>query len=226
MYGNERVLASNLCRQFYGLGWVSGTGGGISIRLDDGNILIAPSGVQKEHIHPDDFFVINLEGEIVHPGPRGTKVSECAPLFLNAFKKRDAGAVIHSHSINSVLATRISGLSNKNIDTMWVEHALKHLPTKFETYGFEMVKGLRGKGFKDRVVVPIIENTNKECDLATSMAEAMDAFQDVDAVLVRSHGLYVWGTDWKQAKAQAECLDYLFDITVKLVQMGLDPRPG
>ena len=34
---------------------------------------------------------------------------------------------------------------------------------------------------------------------------------------------YVWGdTVWK-AKTQAESLDYLFELGVKMVQLGLDP---
>ena len=34
---------------------------------------------------------------------------------------------------------------------------------------------------------------------------------------------YVWGdTVWK-AKTQAESLDYLFELAVKMVQLGLDP---
>jgi ribulose-5-phosphate 4-epimerase/fuculose-1-phosphate aldolase len=40
----------------YNLGWVTGTGGGISIKLDD-EIYIAPSGVQKERIQIDDIFI-------------------------------------------------------------------------------------------------------------------------------------------------------------------------
>jgi ribulose-5-phosphate 4-epimerase/fuculose-1-phosphate aldolase len=47
-------LIPSLLRQFYTLGWVTGTGGGISVRKGD-RIFIAPSGVQKErvvvHIH-------------------------------------------------------------------------------------------------------------------------------------------------------------------------------
>ena len=40
-------LICTLCRNFYSQGWVTGTGGGISIVKDD-HIFIAPSGVQKE----------------------------------------------------------------------------------------------------------------------------------------------------------------------------------
>ena len=54
------------------------------------------------------------------------------------------------------------------------------------------------------------------------MAEAMAAHPDVDAVLVRGHGVYAWGRDWVQAKTQAECLDYLFRAVVEAHRLGLD----
>ncbi len=53
-------LISTLCQEFYRQGWVSGTGGGISIREGD-RIYMAPSGVQKERIAAEDIFV--LDGE-------------------------------------------------------------------------------------------------------------------------------------------------------------------
>ena len=52
------TLICELCRQFYGLGWVSGTGGGISIRDAEG-VWIAPSGVQKERLEPDQVFLVS-----------------------------------------------------------------------------------------------------------------------------------------------------------------------
>lgn len=48
---DTRVLISDLCRQFYNLGWVSGTGGSITIKAHDDSIpkpqqliLMSPSG--------------------------------------------------------------------------------------------------------------------------------------------------------------------------------------
>ena len=50
---------SDLCRRFYTLGWVTGTGGGVSIRHGD-HIFLAPSGVQKEMMQPTDMFVMDF----------------------------------------------------------------------------------------------------------------------------------------------------------------------
>jgi methylthioribulose-1-phosphate dehydratase len=62
-----------------------------------------------------------------------------------------------------------------------------------------MIKGVRVGGTKaalsylDTLEVPIIENTPNEEDLKDSMADAMLRHPDAAAVLVRRHGIYVWG---------------------------------
>lgn len=59
-------------------------------------------------------------------------------------------------------------------------------------------------GYSDTLTIPIIENTAHEEDLTGSLEKAMDAYPDTCAVLVRRHGVYVWGdTVWK-AKTQCE----------------------
>lgn len=49
-------------------------------------------------------------------------------------------------------------------------------------------------------MVPIIENTPEEKDLKERMAKAMEEYPDSCAVLVRRHGVYVWGETWEKAK--------------------------
>lgn len=193
----------SLCRQFYDQGWVSGTGGGISIREGD-RVYMAPSGVQKERLSPSDLFVLDEAGQVLESPAGSSKVSACAPLFFNAFRLRDAGAVLHSHSVNAMLATLLFE------DAFRVTH-------------LEMMKGITGVGFHDELVVPIIENTAHEHELADSMAAAIEANPKSHAVLVRRHGVYVWGADWVQAKTHAECYDYLFEAAVKMRQLGIDP---
>lgn len=49
-------------------------------------------------------------------------------------------------------------------------------------------------------MVPIIENTPFEEDLKDRMAEVIKEYPETCAVLVRRHGVYVWGDTWQQAK--------------------------
>lgn len=53
-------------------------------------------------------------------------------------------------------------------------------------------------------------------------SEATQARYSFTVQKVRHHGVYIWGKDWIQAKTQAECYDYLFEIAVKMAGMGMD----
>ena len=55
------------------------------------------------------------------------------------------------------------------------------------------------------------------------MANAMNDFPEASAVLVRRHGIYVWGKTWQSAKSMCECFDYLCDIAVRMKSIGIDP---
>ena len=202
----QRVLV-DLCRHFYHLGWATGTGGGVSVR-EGGRVYMAPSGVQKERISEQDIFVLDERGEVIEaPKRAGLKVSECSSLFYNAYRLREAGAVLHSHSIHAMLVTLLGS-------------------DVFECTEIEMIKGLEGHGYYDQVQVPIIDNTARECHLAERMAQAMEAYPKSHAVLVRRHGVYIWGRDWVHAKTQAECYHYLFEAALRMRQLGLDARRG
>ncbi|XP_012463713.1 probable bifunctional methylthioribulose-1-phosphate dehydratase/enolase-phosphatase E1 isoform X2 [Gossypium raimondii] len=87
----------------------------------------------------------------------------------------------------------------------------------------EMIKGIQGHGYYDELVIPIIENTAYENDLTDSLAKAIEVYPKTTAVLVRHHGIYVWGDSWISAKTQAECYHYLFDAAaIKHHHLGLD----
>jgi ribulose-5-phosphate 4-epimerase/fuculose-1-phosphate aldolase len=88
-------LICELCRQFHVAGWVTGTGGSISIR-DGENIYMTPSGVQKERIQPDEIFTVDIKGDVTEApvqkaGCNAPKLSDCSPLFLHAYQQRNAG---------------------------------------------------------------------------------------------------------------------------------------
>ncbi|HVU05259.1 MAG TPA: methylthioribulose 1-phosphate dehydratase [Polyangiaceae bacterium] len=204
---NPGARVVELCRLFYDLGWASGTGGGMSIR-DKGKIYVAPSGVQKERLSESDLYVLSESGEVLEaPRDASLRPSACTPLFLKAYALRGAGAVIHSHGMYAMLATVISG---------------RH----FECTELEMIKGIADHGYFDRLAVPIVENTAHEADLAESLGRAIEENPRTHAVLVRRHGVYVWGKDWVQAKTHAECYHYLFEAVVRMRELGVVHEGG
>ncbi|XP_021290401.1 probable bifunctional methylthioribulose-1-phosphate dehydratase/enolase-phosphatase E1 2 isoform X7 [Herrania umbratica] len=181
-----KALVAELCQHFYPLGWLSGTGGSITIRVHDGSIprqhqliVMSPSGVQKERMVADGMYVLSSDGFIMSTPSlklypyQPPKCTDCAPLFMK----------------------------------------ITHM---------EMIKGIQGHGYHDELVVPIIENTAHEGELTESLTEAMRAYPKTTAILVRNHGVYIWGDSWISTKTQAECYHYLFDAAIKLYQLGLD----
>lgn len=78
-----------------------------------------------------------------------------------------------------------------------------------------MIKGVRVGGtgpalsYLDTLVVPIIENTPFEEDLRDSMAETMKKYPDAPGVLVRRHGVYVWG---RYRSYRDHCVDSFLNV--------------
>jgi methylthioribulose-1-phosphate dehydratase len=199
-----RNLICDLMAKFYNLGWCSGTGGGISIyNKDNETIYMAPSGVQKESLEPCDIFELHRNGTIKSSPINDLRLSECAPLFQILFDMRDAGAVLHSHALETVLIGR-------------------KFEKEFTITNMEMIKGITGHKNTDLLIVPIIENTEKESQLTERLKMAVLAYPNTYAVLVRNHGIYVWGENWKKAKQYAECYHYLFSASIRLMELGLN----
>lgn len=142
------------------------------------------------------------------------KPSACTPLFYAAFK-RGAGCCIHTHSQWAVLVTLL------------VER--DHGPEAcFEIEQIEQIKGIpKGRdkvgnlGYYDRLRIPIIENTAHEEDLTGSLEVAMERYPDAYAVLVRRHGIYVWGDNVHKAKTQCESIDYILQLAVEMKKLSL-----
>jgi methylthioribulose-1-phosphate dehydratase len=209
-----QTVIVELMKLYYSQGWVSGTGGGISIKQND-KVYMAPSGVHKERIKEEEIYVLDADtgDKQVYYDPNTNenklqgvqyKISACKPLFYLAYNMRGAGAVIHSHAASTFLATLL-------------------FDTEFKVTHLEMIKGIRGHGYHDTLVVPIIENTAHECDLADSMEAAIQKYPNTFAVLVKRHGVYIWGKDWVECKTHAEVYHYIFDAAVRMKQLGFDP---
>jgi len=126
--------------------------------------------VQKERMTPDQMFTLAIDGTIIsRPADSTLRPSDCTSLFMGAIRLRNAGAVIHSHSIHAVIATLL-------------------FDREFDISDLEMIKGIEGMGYHDRLVVPIIENTSRESDLASSLETAILAMERRTYSCLRTKG--------------------------------------
>ncbi|XP_074660259.1 putative methylthioribulose-1-phosphate dehydratase [Tubulanus polymorphus] len=212
---HPKVWIPALCRKYYNEGAMAATAGSITSRLGN-EIYIAPSGVQKEKIKADDLFIQTVDGvDIYIPRARNEhnkpKKSACTPLFLLAYKFKNANAVIHTHSINSVKVTMLFAGTEFRITHQEIIKA--------------MIKCHSGTYYRydEELVIPIIENAPREDLLEGAMHKAMDDYPMASAVLVRRHGVFVWGPSLEKAKIMYEALDYLFETAIFMKQCNIDP---
>ena len=203
---------------------MTGTGGAIALMKDDGNILVTPSGLLKETVTNDDLFTLNLEAEVLnHPQTYESKLkySSCFPNFQHIFKvppeyhrnsslvcvhqfRQDTRAIFHTHSALAVIASLALGPG---------QH--------FRCSNLQMVKAMRGHKWSDTVRIPVIGNKDSEDAIAVDLETAVRANPGVDAVIIRGHGLYVWAPTWQMAKVRIEALEWLFEIKIECMKLGL-----
>jgi methylthioribulose-1-phosphate dehydratase len=197
-----RELLVELLGVFYTRNWVSGTGGGICGPAGGGRLLIAPTGVHKERVRPDEFFVVDpANGNVVsRPENDALRPSDCTSIFCLAVRERAAQSVVHSHALSAVLAGDLAGTRD-------------HV----EIRDLEMLKGIRGVGNRDVHLLPVIRNTPHEPELVDDLRRVLDdaRFESAFGVIVADHGAYIWGDDVWEAKRHAEVYHYLFEAVVR-----------
>lgn len=77
-------------------GLVQGTWGNISIRLDDKNMLVTPSGIDYERLTADDMVKVEIHTLAYEGENKPTSEKELhAEIYRN---RKDVGAIIHTHS--------------------------------------------------------------------------------------------------------------------------------
>jgi methylthioribulose-1-phosphate dehydratase len=208
-----RELLVGLLRDFHTRGWVSGTGGGICGPADGGGLLLAPTGVHKELVRPDEFFTVDpSDGHVTHePDRAGLRPSECNSIFCLTHRSRGAWSVVHSHGLSAVLAGDLAA-----------DAGLDHLAIR----DLEMLKGIPGVTNADIHLVPVIRNTPRESELVGQLEDvfADPRFAGAYAVIVRDHGAYIWGDDVMDAKRHTEVYHFLFEATVARRGRHLEDR--
>jgi methylthioribulose-1-phosphate dehydratase len=98
--GEEGKLREELCEAMAAIhqrGWCDGTGGNFScvLKREPLLLLMAPSGVDKGRVQPQELIVVDGEGQVRLGSGRASAETL---LHLAIVKETGAGAVLHTHS--------------------------------------------------------------------------------------------------------------------------------
>jgi methylthioribulose-1-phosphate dehydratase len=182
-------------RAFYARGWVLGTSGNFSavVSRDPLRLAITSSSVDKGGLTADHILQIDDQGNVLEGSGRPSAETL---LHLAVVRLREAGAVLHTHSVwSNILSDAYSADGGLSID------------------GYEMLKGLDGVATHEhREWVPIIENSQDMTRLAGSVEETLEHHLDAHGFLLRRHGLYTWGKNIAEAKRHVEILEFLLEV--------------
>ncbi|MFZ9270411.1 MAG: acireductone synthase [Prochlorococcaceae cyanobacterium] len=175
-------------------GWCDGTGGNFSCVLQQEplHMLMAPSGVAKGSVPPEQLIVVDGHGQLLRGSGR---TSAETLLHLAIVNVTGAGAVLHTHSQAATLLSQRVG---------------RHHPGELVLEGLEMLKGLEGiKTHATAVALPVLPNDQ---DLTRLSAAAEPLLADAPCgLLIAGHGLYAWGADLAAAQRHLEILEFLLE---------------
>ena len=195
---NFAKLAQQLAllgRGFYLRGWVLGTSGNFSavVSRDPLRLAITSTGLDKGNLTSAHFLEMDANSKVI----RGKgKPSAEALLHLAIVRSREAGAVLHTHSVWS---TVLSGA-----------HAAEG---GVALQGYEMLKGLEGvRTHEHREWLPILENSQDMAGLSQVVSKTLSERPGIHGFLLRGHGLYTWGANLEEAKRHFEILEFLMEV--------------
>jgi methylthioribulose-1-phosphate dehydratase len=185
-------------RSYFSRGWVLGTSGNFSavVSREPLRLAITSTGLDKGKLAPAQFLEMDADLRIIRG--KGRPSAE-ALLHLAIVRVREAGAVLHTHS---VWGTVLSGA-----------HAAKG---GVLLEGYEMLKGLEGvRTHEHREWLPVLENSQDMADLSQVVSKTLNEQPAIHGFLLRGHGLYTWGASLQEAKRHVEILEFLMEALVR-----------
>jgi len=173
-------------------GWVGGSAGNLSARLDDETIAITRSGVHKGRLKAADIIEVRLDGGAVE---QGTKPSAETLLHCQLYRLfPPIGAVLHGHS---VAATVLSMTAPEILFS-----------------GYEVVKAFGYATHETDVALPVYDNDQDIARLAGVIEPKLTSEPPI-GYAIRGHGVYAWGSGVEHAYWRLEALEFLLECELE-----------
>ena len=180
------------CHWIGAKGWAPATGGNMSVREDGRFCLLSESGKDKGSLTREDFIQVEIATNSVPSGRKPSAETGLHTLIYRLFP--EAGAVLHTHTVNATVLSRVEKSSALRLE------------------GYEMQKSLAGqRSHLDGVAIPVFDN-DQDID---ALAQRIEAYVRETpfryGFLLRGHGLTCWGKDVNEARRHLEGLEFLFE---------------
>jgi methylthioribulose-1-phosphate dehydratase len=192
---SELIAAAS---HFYRQGWMVGTAGNLSARLEDGSFWITASGRSKGQLEPKDFVRIDPQGQVVERGAEDAKPSAETAIHQALYSLfPEARACYHVHSVEANLASR------------FVDGDLLPLPP------LEMLKGLGVWEENPQCAMPVFANHLEVPRIAAEIERRLKTtVPKMPALLIRDHGVTVWTNSTEAGFHAIELVEYIFRYLV------------
>jgi methylthioribulose-1-phosphate dehydratase len=199
---SQRVALVEIARDFHARGWMQGTAGNLSVRVDDEHFWITASGKPKGTLEENDFLLVRVKdgsiAETAHPQNKPSAETAIHRALYARF--RTARACLHGHSVQACLA---SARAKKNAKAI-------RLPA------IEMLKGFDLWQQNPKVDLPLFENTLDVSRIAHAIETRFKkSAPALTALLVRDHGATVWGESLQQAYNRFEVLEFILNVAAR-----------
>jgi methylthioribulose-1-phosphate dehydratase len=200
---DPRLALIDASHRFHQLGWMLGTAGNLSARVDEHSFWITASGKSKGRLEKQDFLRLDRTGKILETGHADNRPSAETSIHQAIYHRfPEAAACYHVHSIEANL---ISHFAEGD-----------HLPLP----PLEMIKGLGVWLENPRVSLPVFTN---HLEVAKIAHEIETRFQssppEVPALLIVDHGVTVWGQSPETTENYLELVEYIFRYMVAARQI-------
>ena len=196
-YEEMKKLAT-LVRVMNSLGHNPATSGNYSLRSKTRPeiALVSESGIDKSKFTEDNFLPLYFETRKMHPdySDSGRKSSDETDIHLSLYQITNANCVLHSHLLDSILFADLF----KDLPYATIE-------------GLELLKGFKGIKTHDlKINIPCFDNTQDIALLAEQIKPSILSQKNNYGLLLRGHGVYVWGESVEEAKRHLEVFEYIF----------------
>jgi methylthioribulose-1-phosphate dehydratase len=192
-----------IARDFHRRGWMAGTAGNLSARTIPGRFCITASGKPKGRLDEGDFVEIDIAtGSVAQRHePRAQPSAEAAihRVLYRLFPR--ATACLHVHTIDATLAALAAPPGAVELP----------LPS------MEMLKGLGIWEQDPKVALALLDNFADVAAIAEQIETRFAAHAPrLPAVMVRDHGVTVWGDSVQQAYDRLECLEFVLTVAARV----------